>query len=147
MMIDDPLGQGARRARAATSTSAGTTARRRMRTSSRWKTVYDKPLVMSEFGGDARAGRHGDADERWTEEYQENLYRHQIGDAEEASTSCAARRPGSSWTSARRAGSLPGVQDNYNRKGLVSEQGAEEEGLLRAAGLLRVAIAGATPGR
>jgi beta-glucuronidase len=33
---------------------------------------------MSEFGGDALFGYHGDANTRWTEEYQENLYVHQI---------------------------------------------------------------------
>src|SRR6266446_2751315 len=43
-----------------------------------WKTHYQKPVVMSEFGGEAQYGRHGDDLTRWTEEYQENLYRHQI---------------------------------------------------------------------
>jgi beta-glucuronidase len=44
-----------------------------------WTLAYDKPLIMSEFGGGALAGKHGDADERWTEEYQQDLYRRQIG--------------------------------------------------------------------
>src|SRR5882724_5046559 len=39
-----------------------------------WKTKYQKPLIMSEFGGDALYGKHGDALTRWTEEYQEDLY-------------------------------------------------------------------------
>src|ERR1700741_4213227 len=43
-----------------------------------WKSKYQKPLVMSEFGGGARFGHHGDALTRWTEEYQENIYQHQI---------------------------------------------------------------------
>jgi beta-glucuronidase len=33
-----------------------------------WKTAYDKPFVLSEFGADAQAGRHGDAGTVWTEE-------------------------------------------------------------------------------
>ena len=36
-----------------------------------WKVTLNKPLIVSEFGGSALYGRHGDKDERWTEEYQE----------------------------------------------------------------------------
>ena len=43
-----------------------------------WKTAWDKPLIMSEFGGRAPYGRHGGADERWTEEYQASIYQHHI---------------------------------------------------------------------
>jgi beta-glucuronidase len=43
-----------------------------------WKTPYEKPLIVSEFGGDAKYGLHGDSDQRWTEGYQANLYRHQL---------------------------------------------------------------------
>ena len=43
-----------------------------------WKFAWDKPVIMSEFGAEAPYGRHGEADERWTEEYQANLYQHQI---------------------------------------------------------------------
>ena len=92
----------------------------------RWKTIYDKPLVMSEFGGDARAGRHGGTDERWTEEYQENLYRHQI----EMLKKIEFLRGTSPWIltdfrSPRRV--LPGIQDNYNRKGLISDTGEKKK--------------------
>jgi beta-glucuronidase len=91
-----------------------------------WKTTYDKPLVMSEFGGDARAGLHGGANERWTEEYQEGLYRHQF----EMLKKIDFLRGMSPWIlmdfrSPRRV--LPGVQDNYNRKGLVSETGVRKK--------------------
>src|SRR5438128_8189162 len=44
-----------------------------------WRTKYQKPLVMSEFGGSALYGNHGDALTRFTEEYQESLYQHQLG--------------------------------------------------------------------
>jgi beta-glucuronidase len=110
-----------------------------------WRTVYDKPLIMSEFGGDARAGRHGGADERWTEEYQESLYRHQIGMLKKIDF----LRGTSPWIlmdfrSPRRV--LPGVQDNYNRKGLVSEQGAKKKAFFVLKEFYG-AIAGATPAR
>ena len=35
----------------------------------------DKPVFVSEFGGDARQGLHGDQTQRWTEEFQADLYR------------------------------------------------------------------------
>jgi beta-glucuronidase len=91
-----------------------------------WKSPYDKPLVMSEFGGGARAGLHGNADARFTEEYQEDLYKHQ--------TVMLDRIPflggTSPWIlmdfrSPRRL--LPGIQDYYNRKGLVSDQGKKKK--------------------
>ncbi len=44
-----------------------------------WKSTWNKPLIVSEFGGGAQYGRHGDADEIWTEEYQDNLFQHQLG--------------------------------------------------------------------
>lgn len=35
-----------------------------------WTIAYDKPVIVSELGGDAKAGLHGDATQRWTEEYE-----------------------------------------------------------------------------
>ena len=43
-----------------------------------WKTSYGKPLIMSEFGGSALYGKHGDEQTRFSEEYQAGLYRHQL---------------------------------------------------------------------
>ena len=90
-----------------------------------WKTVYDKPLVMSEFGGDARAGLHGPKEQRWTEEYQQDLYRHQVVMLRKI-TFLAGTSPWilNDFRSPRRV--LPGVQDNYNRKGLVSDTGEKK---------------------
>ena len=45
-----------------------------------WVSRYNKPLIMSEFGADAQFGRHGDPEVRWTEEFQETFYEHQIRD-------------------------------------------------------------------
>ncbi|MFZ1311778.1 MAG: glycoside hydrolase family 2 TIM barrel-domain containing protein, partial [Chitinophagaceae bacterium] len=44
----------------------------------KWVTTYNKPVVVSEFGGDAKQGFHGDREERWTEEYQEYLYQQNL---------------------------------------------------------------------
>ena len=40
----------------------------------KWVIPYDKPVIISEFGGGAQAGLHGDVNARFTEEYQEELY-------------------------------------------------------------------------
>ena len=87
-----------------------------------WRSAYDKPLVMSEFGGDALYGKHGDAETRFTEEYQANLFEHQL----KMLSKIPFLRGMTPWIlkdfrSPRRP--LPGIQDFFNRKGLVSERG------------------------
>jgi beta-glucuronidase len=91
-----------------------------------WATQYDKPMIMSEFGADAKAGLHGPSDERWTEEYQANVYQHQIAMLKRISF----LRGLSPWIlmdfrSPRRQ--LIGIQDFYNRKGLVSDTGQKKK--------------------
>jgi beta-glucuronidase len=91
-----------------------------------WKTPYDKPLIMSEFGADAKFGLHGSPDQIWTEEYQANLYEHQFHMLD----NIAFLRGMSPWVlmdfrSPRRL--LPGIQDYYNRKGLVSDKGEKKK--------------------
>jgi beta-glucuronidase len=91
-----------------------------------WKTKYQKPLIMSEFGGDALYGNHGDALTRWTEEYQENLYQHQVKMLKRISF----LRGTCPWIlmdfrSPRRP--LPGIQDFHNRKGLISDRGEKKK--------------------
>ena len=91
-----------------------------------WISKYNKPLIMSEFGGDARFGYHGDAQTRWSEEYQENLYEHQIAMLKRI----PFLRGTAPWIlkdfrSPRRT--LPGIQDYFNRKGLVSEHGEKKK--------------------
>jgi beta-glucuronidase len=91
-----------------------------------WKSKYQKPLVMSEFGGDALFGNHGDALTRWTEEYQENIYHHQIAMLKKI----PFLRGTSPWIltdfrSPRRP--LPGIQDYWNRKGLISDRGEKKK--------------------
>jgi beta-glucuronidase len=91
-----------------------------------WKMKYQKPLIMTEFGAEAPYGNHGDALTRWTEEYQENVYQHQV--------SMLKRIPFLRGTcpwilmdfrSPRRP--LPGIQDFRNRKGLISDRGEKKK--------------------
>jgi beta-glucuronidase len=97
-----------------------------------WSSPYDKPLIMSEFGAGAVAGREGDVRTPFTEEHQAHVYRKQIG--------MLGRIPFlaglSPWIlkdfrTPRRV--LPGIQDGWNRKGLVSDRGLRK----RAFGVLR----------
>ncbi|HEY4901541.1 MAG TPA: glycoside hydrolase family 2 TIM barrel-domain containing protein [Terriglobales bacterium] len=92
----------------------------------RWTSKYNKPLIMSEFGGDAKFGLHGTPDQRWTEEYQESIYRQQIAMLKQVTF----LRGISPWIlmdfrSPRRT--LPEIQDFYNRKGLISDQGQKKK--------------------
>ena len=87
-----------------------------------WTSAYDKPVIMSELGGGALYGNHGGADERWTEEFQEDIYRHQV----EMLAEIPFLRGTTPWIlkdfrSPRRP--LPGIQDFWNRKGLISDRG------------------------
>jgi beta-glucuronidase len=91
-----------------------------------WRSAYDRPLIMSELGGGALAGLHGEPGERWTEEYQADLYRHQIA----MLRGVPFLRGLSPWIlvdfrSPRRP--LPGIQDFWNRKGLISEAGEKKK--------------------
>jgi beta-glucuronidase len=91
-----------------------------------WHISYQKPLIVSEFGGDAKAGLHGADTERWTEEYQASIFRHQLAMLRRI----PQFRGLSPWIlidfrSPMRQ--LPGIQDNYNRKGLVSDQGEKKQ--------------------
>lgn len=88
--------------------------------------AYDKPVIISEFGGGALQGFHADSLTRWSEEYQEYMYKENIAMFE--------RVPGLSgmtpwilvdFQSPLRQ--LPNVQDGWNRKGLISERGEKKK--------------------
>jgi beta-glucuronidase len=85
-----------------------------------WEINQDKPVIISEFGAGALQGYHGDSLTRWTEEYQEYLYRETLSMLEQIDQ----LRGMSPWIladfrSPRRF--LPVIQDGWNRKGLISE--------------------------
>jgi beta-glucuronidase len=90
-----------------------------------WEIPYDKPAFISEFGGDARQGLHGAKDQRWTEEFQVNLYRQTLPMLDKID-GLVGFTP---WIlvdfrSPRRV--LPGIQDGFNRKGLISSDGVKK---------------------
>ena len=92
----------------------------------KWEIPYEKPVIISEFGGGAKAGLHGDKGQRWTEEFQENLYRENLAMLDKIE-GLAGTCPWvlKDFRSPRRP--LPGIQDGFNRKGLFSDQGQRKK--------------------
>jgi beta-glucuronidase len=96
--------------------------------STRWSTPFDKPIVFTEMGAGAKAGHHGDDGQIWTEEFQAAVYAAH-GEMVEANRSdldrgaVAGMSPWILKDFRAPVRVLPGIQDGYNRKGLVSEEG------------------------
>ena len=91
-----------------------------------WEIPYNKPVIISEFGGGAKAGYHGEKNQRWTEEFQENLYRENTAMIDKIE-GLAGTTPWilKDFRSPRRV--LTGIQDYYNRKGLFSDDGQKKK--------------------
>ena len=91
-----------------------------------WEIPYDKPVIISEFGGGAKYGLHGEKNERWTEEFQENLYIENTQMLDKID-GLAGTTPWilKDFRSPRRV--LNGIQDYYNRKGLFSDEGQKKK--------------------
>ncbi|MFY0650682.1 MAG: beta-glucuronidase [Cyclobacteriaceae bacterium] len=92
----------------------------------KWGSDYDKPMIMSEVGGGALQGYHGEINERWTEEYQADVYKNNI----EMMRNIDFLAGASPWIlmdfrSHRRH--LRKIQNDFNRKGLISEQGVPKK--------------------
>ncbi|MCD8262314.1 MAG: hypothetical protein LUD15_13270 [Bacteroides sp.] len=92
----------------------------------KWEIPYNKPVVISEFGGSALQGLHGDKTERFTEEYQEELYKENLKMLDQIEQLAGL----SPWIlmdfkSPRRQ--LPNIQDFYNRKGVISKWGIKKK--------------------
>ena len=91
-----------------------------------WEINYNKPVFISEFGGGAKHGYHGDVNTIFTEEFQENLYQKSVAMIDKIDGFVGT----SPWIladfrSPRRQ--LNGIQDDYNRKGLYSEKGEKKK--------------------
>ena len=98
-----------------------------------WALKYDKPVVITEFGADALQGFHADNLTRFSEEYQSDVYRKTVPMLRKI----PHLRGLSPWIlcdfrSPRRL--LPNVQDGWNRKGLIGENGVKKEAFSVLAG-------------
>jgi beta-glucuronidase len=108
-----------------------------------WRVDAEKPLVLSEFGADAKAGFHDPATHRkFSEEFQAEYYRQTLA--------MAARIPSlagmSPWIlkdfrSPRRQ--HPVFQQGWNRKGLISETGQRKQAFEILAAFYRASEAAA----
>jgi len=92
----------------------------------KWTSPYHKPAIISEFGADALQGMHGDKHQRFTEEYQADVYKQNLLMLDQMTFV----RGVSPWIlkdfrSPRRP--LPGIQDYWNRKGLISDKGIKKQ--------------------
>ena len=90
-----------------------------------WKNNFKKPMIMSEMGGGALYGLRGEKNEIWTEDFQANVYNCNI----EMLKNIPFLAGTSPWIlmdfrSPRR--NLYKIQQNYNRKGLISEEGGKK---------------------
>jgi beta-glucuronidase len=86
--------------------------------------VFNKPIHISEFGAGAKYGNH--SNKIWSEEYQAKLYKHQL----EMLSNNAQIKGISPWVFKdfrAMLRPLPGIQDFYNRKGLIDENGNKKE--------------------
>jgi beta-glucuronidase len=90
-----------------------------------WVFSEEKPVIVSEFGGECVYGLRGEKTDRFSEDYQEDMYVRTVN--------MLNRIPGLAGTtpwilkdfrSPRRL--LPGLQDDFNRKGLVSDKGQKK---------------------
>lgn len=91
-----------------------------------WETPYEKPVIFTEFGAGIKQGHRGDKWDVWTEEYGAMVYENQIKMIE----NIPFIRGTSPWLlmdfrSPRRLN--PGIQDYFNRKGLISERGQKKD--------------------
>jgi beta-glucuronidase len=89
-------------------------------------TFPQKPVIISEFGAEAKSGNHGAVNQRWTEEQQVYVFQHQFV----MLNKIPQLRGVAPWIlmdfrSPTR--NIPKLQDGYNRKGLISEDGKKKQ--------------------
>ena len=92
----------------------------------KWVVPYSKPVIISEFGADALQGFHATRLTRFSEEFQADVYRETLPMLERI----PQLRGMSPWIlcdfrSPRRP--LAGIQDGWNRKGLIGSNGVRKE--------------------
>lgn len=90
----------------------------------RWNVAADKPLLFSEFGGEALYGQSGDSTvtSSWSEEYQEKLYKDNLEMFSHVEN-LAGLSPWILFDFRSPFRFHPTNQEGWNRKGLISDQG------------------------
>jgi beta-glucuronidase len=91
----------------------------------RWA-LPQKPIIMSEFGAEAKQGNHGATNQRWTEEQQAYVLQHQFVMLNQI-PQLRGVAPWILMDFRSPSRNIPKLQDGYNRKGLISEDGKTKQ--------------------
>ena len=89
-------------------------------------TFPQKPVLMSEFGAEAKSGNHGPVNQRWTEEQQVYVFQHQFVMLNKI-PQLRGTIPWILMDFRSPTRNIPRLQDGYNRKGLISEDGKKKQ--------------------
>jgi beta-glucuronidase len=92
-----------------------------------WDTPYNKPLFISETGGDGKGGFHADSLTRFSEEYQEWFYKEQTAMMKRMPAKFVGISPWvlNDFRSPRR--NNPFYQEGWNRKGMYDDKGNKKK--------------------
>lgn len=88
----------------------------------------NKPVIMSEFGAEAKYGNHGGPHDRWTEEQQAFVMQHQLVMLRRI-PQLRGVTPWILMDFRSPTRNIPKLQDGYNRKGLFSEKMEKKQAL------------------
>ena len=93
-----------------------------------WESDFNKPMIMSEFGGEALYGNHGPDDNAnlWTEEYQEKLYKDNVTMFSHIPF-LAGTCPWNLYDFRTPFRMQAKYQQGWNRKGLLSDKGEKKK--------------------
>lgn len=91
----------------------------------RFRNSFGKPIIVSEFGAGAKQGLRSEEGLLWSEEYQARVYRAQL-DMLAKSHYVVGFSPWVLKDFRSHLRELNGIQETYNRKGLVSETGEKK---------------------
>jgi beta-glucuronidase len=89
-------------------------------------TLPQKPILISEFGAEAKKGVHGGIDQRWAEEQQVNVFQHQFVMLNKI-PQLRGLVPWVLMDFRSPTRNIPVLQDGFNRKGLLSEKGEKKQ--------------------
>lgn len=89
-------------------------------------TFPNKPIIMTEFGAEAKQGNHGATNQRWTEEQQVYVLQHQFVMLRNI-PNLRGTTPWVLMDFRSPTRNIPKLQDGYNRKGLIAEDGKKKQ--------------------
>lgn len=97
----------------------------------KWDVQFEKPVIFSEFGAGALQGLHDENAAKWSEEYMDDVYKYNLEMIEKQMPFVDGMTPWllMDFRSPIRPNRV--IQNDYNRKGLISEQGIRKKAFYR----------------